>query len=144
MDLFGNSEMTCRPYYVSKSADTGRTEKVCANKLQQLMEEYSDIAGTDVQGINTAIKFLLELNGYKSSIARAKANESGLSRFKATTSISLLKETYRQALDAMISARLDCTHMDIDAAWQIMTILGAAEPLEYDDAAWTNLAEQQP
>ena len=150
MDLFGNSEMTCRPYYVSKSADTGRTEKVCANKLRQLMEEYSDIAGTDVQGINTAIKFLLELNGYKSSIARAKQSENELSRFKATTSISLLKENYKQALDAMINARLDCTHMDIDAAWQIMAILGAAEPLEYDDNQWEslgqsiNLAEQQP
>lgn len=144
MNLFGAPEMGCRPYYVSKSADTGRTEKICANKLAQLMEEYSDIAGIDVVGINTAIKFLLELNGYKSSIARATQNERELSRFKATTSIALLKENYRKAMDAMISARLDCTHMDIDAAWQIMELMGAAEPLEYDDAAWTNLAEQQP
>lgn len=144
MNLYGSAVMTSRPYYVSKSADTGRTEKICANKLRSLMEEYSDIAGTEVQGINSAIKFLLMLSNYKASEVKAEKAKRELNTLKATSFVKLKEADYFRALDELFEARRDFTQGELDAAWQIMGVMGMVEPMQYDDCAWaglSNLAE---
>ena len=108
------------------------------------MEEYSDIAGTEVQGINSAIKFLLMLSNYKASEIKAEKARRELNAFKATSFVKLKEADYFRALDELFEAKRDFTQGELDAAWQIMGVMGMVEPMQYDDCAWaglTNLAE---
>lgn len=57
--------ITTKPYYWSRSADTGRMEKICYNKLQKLAREYTDLAEPRRLGLLSAMEFLQELQGKK-------------------------------------------------------------------------------
>lgn len=65
-------EVTMKPIQVSLYADTGRTERIVVNKLEQLQETYSDLAGVRKESIEAAIEFVRTLAGVKSSIVRKK------------------------------------------------------------------------
>lgn len=65
-------EVTMKPVQVSLYADTGRTERIVVNKLEQLQETYSDLAGVKKESIEAAIEFVRTLAGVKSSIVRKK------------------------------------------------------------------------
>ena len=141
MNLWGGAEMTSRPYSFSKFADTGRTEKVCANKLKSLLEEYSDLAGHEIVGVQAAIKLLLEIGGIKHATAQAKTNKMLLDGFRGYKFKAMLHQDYARALQEVIDARADFTHNDLDEAWQILTVYGVAEPIDTDEAYWRSLAK---
>lgn len=71
LQLFENSpEITSKPFYWSRSADTGRMEKICFNKLQKLSREYVDLAEPRRLGLLSAMEFLQELQGKKAQTVR--------------------------------------------------------------------------
>lgn len=61
----GNPEL--KPIHINKNADTGRTEKIAANRLRKLAETYSDLTTQDLSAINAAVNFLYEISGMKGS-----------------------------------------------------------------------------
>lgn len=67
LQLFESAPViTSKPFYWSRSADTGRMEKICYNKLQKLEREYVDLAEPRRAGLLCAMEFLQELQGKKS------------------------------------------------------------------------------
>lgn len=69
-DLLGMNSLVdttenLRPVHVSAFADTGRTEKICANKLRKLLEMYSDLTSENKKAIDSAAKFLFQISGEK-------------------------------------------------------------------------------
>lgn len=69
-DLLGMADLVettenLRPVHVVSFCDTGRTEKICANKLRQLLETYSDLTTEDKKAIDSAVKFLFQISGEK-------------------------------------------------------------------------------
>ena len=72
-----------RPVHVSKLADTGRTEKMCANKLQQLLTTYSDLTSENRTAIDSAIGFLLQISGEKAFRVRYLKEEGYLQHIVA-------------------------------------------------------------
>jgi hypothetical protein len=62
-------DITCKPIYISKSADTGRMEKICYNKLQRLTETYTDQAESVRNALVCAMDFLQHLSGLKLGIS---------------------------------------------------------------------------
>lgn len=70
-EVSGNTEL--KPIHINKCADTGRTEKIAANRLKKLAETYSDLTTQDLAAINAAVNFLYEISGMKrSEIERRK------------------------------------------------------------------------
>lgn len=67
--IFVNSQkdISLKPYNVSLFADTGRTEKMIVNRLEQLQETYSDIAGVEKTSIEAALEFVRVISGVKRS-----------------------------------------------------------------------------
>lgn len=66
LQLFENHpEITSKPYYVSKCADTGRIEKICYNRLQYLAQHYVDMAASTRTSLQAAMDFLLLLSNKK-------------------------------------------------------------------------------
>lgn len=75
-------DITEKPYYMNKSADTGRMEKICANKLERLSEQYSDEAEPIRVGLQKGIEFLRMLAGVKISQINNERGVMALNRFK--------------------------------------------------------------
>lgn len=77
LELYCNKpEITCKPLHISMSADTGRMEKICYNKLESLSTTYCDLAEPRRAALQSAMEFLKELEGIKSATL---ANERYLS-----------------------------------------------------------------
>ena len=62
-EVSGDTEL--KPIHINKNADTGRTEKIAANRLRKLAGTYSDLTTQDLAAINAAINFLYEISGMK-------------------------------------------------------------------------------
>lgn len=62
-EVSGNTDL--KPIHINQSADTGRTEKIAANRLRKLAATYSDLTTQDLAAINAAINFLYEISGMK-------------------------------------------------------------------------------
>lgn len=83
MELYKNRpEITCKPTHISTSNDTGRMEKICYNKLEKLSEEYSDLSEPRRLSILSAMEFLKELEGVKSSTLANERYKSYLNELK--------------------------------------------------------------
>ena len=54
---------------MNQFADTGRSEKICFNKLQKLATDYTNLAEYRVAGLRSSMEFLKELSGLKSTHA---------------------------------------------------------------------------
>lgn len=79
MNLFENSgTITKKPIKISKYSDTGRSEKMCYNKLVKMSREYTELAEHRVWGLREALSFLSEAAGLKREIVRSKEHESYL------------------------------------------------------------------
>lgn len=97
--------ITSKPYYWCPSADTGRIEKICYNRLQKLAREYVDLAEPRRAALQTAMDFLLELQGIKSSTTRLKHYTQYLNNLYATKHIDHEERLYFAALEKARQAR---------------------------------------
>lgn len=83
MQLFEcSNEITCKPLSISKSADTGRMEKICYNKIKNLSETYTDIAEPRRNALQCAMDFLSELSGLKMGIVAQQHYKQYLDNLK--------------------------------------------------------------
>ena len=85
LQLFEHAPIiTSKPFYWSRSADTGRMEKICYNKLQKLAQEYIDLAEPRRGALQAAMDFLQELQGKKSASVRSLHYTQYLNNLMAT------------------------------------------------------------
>lgn len=90
-EVTGNAEL--KPIHINKCADTGRTEKIAANRLRKLAETYSDLTTQDLSAINAAVNFLYEISGMKKSEIERRKYDAYIGHLVAFT------EKRRQELD---------------------------------------------
>lgn len=102
LQLYKNRpEITCKPIHISTLADTGRSEKICYNKLERLSEQYSDLAEPRRVGLLCAMEFLKELEGIKSATLFSERYKTYLNELKG-------KMFYDEHLINYISSARDC------------------------------------
>lgn len=77
-----NTKITCKPLYISSSADTGRMEKICYNKIKKLSETYIELAEPRRRALQCALDFLQELSGIKMGIVAQQHYKQYLDNLK--------------------------------------------------------------
>lgn len=91
-EVSGNTEL--KPIHLNKCADTGRTEKIAANKLKKLAATYSDLTTQDLSMINSAINFLYEISGMKKHAYEQRKYEAYFDHMTAYRSLGADKQDY--------------------------------------------------
>ena len=91
-EISGKTEL--KPIHLNKCAETGRTEKVAANRLKKLAETYSDLTTQDLSMINAAINFLYEISGMKKHAYEKRKYETYFDHMTAYKSLSAEKRDY--------------------------------------------------
>lgn len=73
MQLFIHGDVPCnyRPVHVSRLLDSGRTEKMCANKLDKILRTYVDMPNDLQQAVARTINYLLMVSGRKKDAMEA-------------------------------------------------------------------------
>lgn len=61
-------EITCKPIQVSRKADTGRTDLICARRLEALSRSYTDASSQFIQSLKQSIDFLYTVSGNRRCI----------------------------------------------------------------------------
>lgn len=61
-------EITCKPIRISRKADTGRTELICARKLEELSRTYTDASSQFVTSIQQVLEFMYSVSGNRRCI----------------------------------------------------------------------------
>lgn len=121
--------ITCKPISLNRSADTGRIEKVCYNKLDKLATTYTDLSEPIRQSLHTAMDFLSHLSGVKLAITRQNAYKRYLDSLKGCAFMTELDFAYFEALDECWKQK---SNIDAESLYQNMI-------MEYDD----HLSRQQ-
>lgn len=119
---------TSKPYAVNKSADTGRIEKICFNKLYRLNEQYADLSEPYRNSILQVLQFLQILSGVKFETARLKKESAYLAHLRAEKLISQETETYFRALEHSRENR-----RELDAITFYDTLIRAPKDKYYQD-----------
>lgn len=79
MELFEKCDKTqIKPIKLNKHIGTGRSERMCYNKLVSMSKEYTEMAEQRVWGLKEAMSFILETAGLKNETVRLKEHESYL------------------------------------------------------------------
>lgn len=104
-EMSGNTEL--KPIHINKSADTGRTEKIAANRLRKLAETYSDLTTQDLAAINAAVNFLYEISGMKKSEIERRKYDAYIGHLAAFTEKRRAELDYFEFLQYAHAHRLD-------------------------------------
>lgn len=124
--------VSMKPIHISLYADTGRTEKVIVNKLEQLQETYSDLAGVKKESIEAAIEFVRTISGYKSSIVRKKKELRYLSHLAGRQFSTCHRDEYIEFIE---QCRIERREIDIDVTYSFFQSLkNAVAEANYRDA----------
>lgn len=91
-EVSGNVDL--KPIHINKCAETGRTEKIAANKLKKLAETYSDLTTQDLSMINSAINFLYEISGMKKHAHEQRKYEAYFEHMAAYRYLAAEKQDY--------------------------------------------------
>lgn len=133
LQIFENEPVIeCKPYNISRQLDTGRSEKVCYNKLMKLMEEYSYASDTRVRTLATALEFIREIAGVKEDLNEAVGTIRALEAFRQQvreTSIAEKTQKYYEYLHRIGQLRCE---IDTQLAYEVF-LKGWIEQTEYDD-----------
>lgn len=104
-EVSGNTEL--KPVRINRCADTGRTEKIAANRLQKLAATYSDLTTQDLAAINAAVNFLYEVSGMKRSEIERRKYDAYIGHLAAFTEKRRQELDYFEFLQYAHSHRLD-------------------------------------
>lgn len=87
MQLFVHGDVPCnyRPVHVSRLLDSGRTEKMCANKLDKILRTYVDMPNDLQQAVARTINYLLMVSGRKKDAMEAMDYARYLDRLMGST-----------------------------------------------------------
>lgn len=89
------------PKYIPTSMDTGRTEKICANRLKKILELYQDLTADEYNAITGTIHFLGMLSSIKSKKVESTRNLHALDRFKTWDYIAVAQMSYLDIIDRL-------------------------------------------
>lgn len=131
--IFSTShEVTMKPIQVSLYADTGRTERIVVNKLEQLQETYSDLAGVRKESIEAAIEFVRTLAGVKSSIVRKKKELRYIAHMQGQKFVRADVDEYLMFIE---ECRKERREIDAEATYSFFKSLrDAVDEANYRDA----------
>lgn len=138
-----DKKITEKPYYVSQSADTGRMEKICYNKLQKLSREYLNLSEPIRYGLQTAMDFLDSLSGKKLSKINQEHYKQYLNNFYAMKNVYHEDRLYLEALDSAFRAK-----RDIDAEsyylhmYELPALVMAQQKFEYTKECFASLIDE--
>lgn len=104
-ELEEHSEL--KPIHLSLYADTGRTEKICANVLDRLQMQYNDMGAETSKHLQAAIDFLRLISGTKAGIVRQKKELAYLQHMKAQKFYEQIIPDYMSFVEYMRQERLD-------------------------------------
>lgn len=109
LQLFEYSKdiITCKPHTISLFHDTGRMEKICINKLEQLQETYVDLAEQQRHGLQAATEFLKTLSGIKADRIRLQKQDAYLNKLKSCRFFSDEIKSYLTVLDECYQNKRD-------------------------------------
>lgn len=108
IELFDKDvDITTKPVHLNKSADTGRMEKICYNKLSKLSTMYTDLAEYRTESIKNTMAFLKELEGIKSSTIQAEKYTQYLDNFKGQMFM-------RSHIDNLLSKQKEAHELELE------------------------------
>lgn len=112
-------KITSKPIALNKFADTGRSEKVCYNKLNKLSESYSDFAEPIAESMRNVMNFLCMLQGIKSGKTESNKRLEYLNTLKGYKFLKQEEQAYFAALHAESTAREELLNMDAELMFDV-------------------------
>ena len=92
---------SCVPKYIPTSLQTGRTERICANRLQQIVETYQDLTHDEYVAVTGTIHFLNMLSAIKKSKVECTRNMHALDAFKTWDYVAVAQMSYLEIVDRL-------------------------------------------
>lgn len=107
----------CVPNYIPTSWDSGRVEKICANRLRKILLQYTDLSAADSDAIEHTAHFLSMLSAFKSRTLQAKRNANALNTFKRS---EFLYASWMAYLNAVDTAHKESRPIDGDVLYGVI------------------------
>lgn len=107
----------CVPNYIPTSWDSGRTEKICANRLRMILTQYVDLSPADGEAIEHTAHFLSMLSAFKSRTLQQTRNAQALDSFRRS---EFLHTTWLAYLNAVDAAHKEIRPMDGDIVYDMI------------------------
>lgn len=102
VEIFENSpEITCKPIRISHKADTGRTELICARKLEELSRTYTDAGSQFVHSIQQVLEFMYQVSGNRRCIKDVMSKIDYLNTLKGFKWVSDMDYRYFACIEAL-------------------------------------------
>lgn len=96
---------SCVPKYIPTSIQTGRTEKICANRLKQIIETYQDLTHDEYVAVTGTIHLLNMLSAVKRTKVECTRNMHALDSFKTWDYVSVAQMSYLEIVDRLHQKR---------------------------------------
>lgn len=109
----------CVPNYIPTSWDSGRIEKICANRLRKILLQYVDLDAADSDAIERTAHFLSMLSAFKSRTLQEERNAQALDTFRRS---EFLHTSWMAYLNAVDIAHKEIQYCDGDI---LFALLGA-------------------
>ena len=106
-------KISAKPFYMSKSADTGRIERLCYNKLDQLNRQYNDMAEPFRKSILSVLDFLNALSGVKYESVRLRRQMKYLDQLRAEKFLAYDDYYYLSCLEMLRDSREELDSAEI-------------------------------
>lgn len=90
----------CVPNYIPTSWDSGRVEKICANRLRKILLQYTDLDASNADAIERTAHFLSMLSAFKSRTLQEERNAQALQAFHRSEFLHTSWLAYLSAVDA--------------------------------------------
>lgn len=107
----------CVPNYIPTSWDSGRIEKICANRLRKILIQYVDLSPADGDAIERTAHFLSMLSAFKSRTLQEERNANALQSFKRSEFLHTSWMAYLMAVD---NAHKEYLHYDGDILFPLI------------------------
>lgn len=118
LDIFEDCALSpIVPVAINRNAGTGRIERICYNKLQNLCNTYHDIPHTTRQGLNEAMEFLLYVANVKDSTIRTLRVANYLNEMNCKKWLGSFDEGYENAMHNVQYAKDICAMMAREDYW---------------------------
>lgn len=106
------------PKYVTNYIDCGRSERMCANRLNRILNTVGDLTPTETDAITITMHYLSMLSSIKKTTYQVTANQHALDSFNTYQYVRTMQYAYIDAVNRMHKKR-----MDVDSE-RVMELMG--------------------
>lgn len=107
----------CVPNYVPTSWDSGRVEKICANRLRKILMQYVDLNAADSDAIERTAHFLSMLSAFKFRTLQEERNAQALNTFHRS---EFLQTAWMAYLNAVDTAHREIQYVNSNTLYNLM------------------------